>query len=367
MRTEAQWDALGLLEGLDGEGRPARLELLTRLEDAGFTEAEMLRAAERGDLPLMLADRTVGGPGRWTGREVARESGIDETLLRRIRQVSGLPDLGLDDPVYSDVEVESSRLVREFLDLGIPEETVLQVSRVMGRTLGTLAETTRDALVSSIVEQDMTELELAEVLDEATSAAIPLFESILSQVVRTHLRNAMTTQLVVQAGSRMPGTRHVVFAFADLVGFTRLGQEVLPEELGRVADRFDEMAGDIVSAPVRVTKTLGDGVMLVAPEAAELLVASLDLVAAADREGQSFPQVHVGIASGEALSRSGDWFGAPVNLASRISGAARAGSVVATRAVRDLAPDAVKWSNAGSRSFKGISGSVALYRARPLD
>lgn len=366
MRDEAHWEELGLLDGLDPTARAARLALLARLETAGFQEREIVRAAERGDLPLMLADRTVGGPGRWTGRQVIERSGIDEALLRRIRQASGLPDLGLDDPVYGDIEVESSRLVKEFLDLGIPEETVLQVSRVMGRTLGTLAETTRDVLFSSIIEQGMTELELATVLEDAAAATVPLFESILNQVTRIHLRNAMTTELVVQAGARMPGTRQAVFAFADLVGFTRLGQEVLPEELGRVADRFEEMAGDIVTAPVRVTKTLGDGLMLVSPEAAELLVASLDLVAAADREGQSFPQVHVGLAAGEALSRSGDWFGAPVNLASRISGAARAGSVVATRDVRDAAPDAVKWSNAGARSFKGISGSVALYRARPL-
>ncbi len=367
MGDERHWDEIGLLDGLDAPGRAARVALLQRLDECGVDESEMVRASARGDLPLVLADRIVGGEGRWTGQELVDRSGIDQALLRRIRQVSGLPEIDLQERVYSDVELESSRLVREFLDLGIDQEVVVQVSRVMGRTLGALAETTRDALFTDILEQDLSELELADRLCEVATATVPLFSAALNQVARIHLRNAMANELVTHVGARMPGTRNAVFAFADLVGFTRLGQEVLPEELGRVADRFDEMASDIVVSPVRVTKTLGDGVMLMAPDAAALLVASLDLVAAADAEGASFPQVHVGIASGEALGRSGDWFGAPVNLAARISEAARAGSVVATREVRDLAPEAVKWSSAGARSFKGITGSVALFRARPLE
>ena len=130
----------------------------------------------------------------------------------------------------------------------------------------------------------------------------------------------------------------MVVAFADLVGFTQLGTEVPSSELVVVAERLEEMVTDIVEAPVRVAKTLGDGVMLVAPEAAPLVEASLALVEAADNESSvSFPQLHIGLAAGEATTRAGDWFGEPVNLAARISDAARAGSVVVTREVRDMA------------------------------
>ena len=66
------------------------------------------------------------------------------------------------------------------------------------------------------------------------------------------------------------------------------------------------------------------------------------------------------------MSHMGDWYGRPVNIASRVTSIARADSVLATREVRDAAPDAVRWSSAGARTIKGVPGPVRLYRARPL-
>src|SRR4051794_28374233 len=76
MRTEGDWDEAGLLDGLDPAGRTARLALLRRLEETGFPLAEIQRAAELGDLALMLADQSVGGTARWTGQEILDQSGI---------------------------------------------------------------------------------------------------------------------------------------------------------------------------------------------------------------------------------------------------------------------------------------------------
>jgi adenylate cyclase len=122
-----------------------------------------------------------------------------------------------------------------------------------------------------------------------------------------------------------------------------------------------------VDPPVRFVKTIGDAAMLVSPEPEALLDATLALVAAADAEGEHFPQLRAGVALGPALARAGDWYGRPVNLASRITTVARPGSVLATRELRDAAAEAYRWSSAGARSFKGISGSTRLYRARLLD
>ena len=55
-----------------------------------------------------------------------------------------------------------------------------------------------------------------------------------------------------------------------------------------------------------------------------------------------------------------------MNLASRITALARAGSVLATRDMRDAAGDApVQWSPAGARRVRGVPDPVSLYRARP--
>jgi adenylate cyclase len=104
--------------------------------------------------------------------------------------------------------------------------------------------------------------------------------------------------------------------------------------------------------------------MLTSTEPEPLLDAALALIDAADAEGEEFPQIRAGIAIGRALSRAGDWFGRPVNLASRITAIARPGSLLAGREVRNAARESYLWSYAGERRLKGIRDPVVLYRAR---
>jgi adenylate cyclase len=104
--------------------------------------------------------------------------------------------------------------------------------------------------------------------------------------------------------------------------------------------------------------------MLASPEPRPLLDSALALIEAADAEGSDFPQMRVGAALGPALPRAGDWFGRPVNLASRITGIARPGSLLAARELHDSAPEDYHWSFAGERRLRGVRERVALYRAR---
>ena len=77
--------------------------------------------------------------------------------------------------------------------------------------------------------------------------------------------------------------------------------------------------------------------MLVSREPDPLIELALALAEAADQESERFPQVRVGIAYGEAIGRAGDWFGRPVNLASRITGIARPGTVLTDEALKEAA------------------------------
>jgi adenylate cyclase len=82
------------------------------------------------------------------------------------------------------------------------------------------------------------------------------------------------------------------------------------------------------------------------------------------------PLLRIGLASGCAVTRAGDWFGSPVNLASRVTGAARPGSVLVAESTRDAVANAggFDWSSAGTRRLKGVSGEVKLFRvARRAD
>ena len=148
-------------------------------------------------------------------------------------------------------------------------------------------------------------------------------------------RRAEVVNELERSGGELPGSREVAVCFADLVGFTRLGEEVPPDELGRLAARLEALAGDVAEPPVRLVKTIGDAAMLASPEPEPLLGATLRLIDAADAEGEDFPQLRAGAAMGQALPRAGDWFGRPVNLASRITSVARPGSLLVERALRE--------------------------------
>jgi adenylate cyclase len=169
-----------------------------------------------------------------------------------------------------------------------------------------------------------------------------------------------------RSGGQLPGSREIAVCFADLVGFTRLGEEVPPDELGRLAVRLETLASEVATPSVRLIKTIGDAAMLTSLEPEPLLDAALTLLDAAEAEAEDFPQLRAGLAIGPALSRAGDWFGRPVNLASRITQIARPGSLLAEREVRESAREAYRWSYAGERRLRGIREPVPLFRARRL-
>ena len=166
------------------------------------------------------------------------------------------------------------------------------------------------------------------------------------------------------AAGEIGGAVDLTICFADLVEFTRLGEEIAPEELGLVAGRLEEMATAVAEPPVRLVKTIGDAVMLVSAEPAPLIEASLALIAAAEAEGEEFPWLRAGLASGPTLPQSGDYYGRSVNLASRITGIARPGSVLVDAATREIAGDRFAYSFAGERRLKGIDSRIKLFRVR---
>jgi adenylate cyclase len=105
--------------------------------------------------------------------------------------------------------------------------------------------------------------------------------------------------------------------------------------------------------------------MFVSSEAAPIVGAALSLVEAF--EEAELPALRAGMASGPAVVRAGDFYGNSVNLASRVTGVARPGSVLATADVRRAAADQFSWSFAGRHRLKGFREPVPLHRARRLE
>ena len=243
---------------------------------------------------------------------------------------------------------------------------MLALTRAMSQALTGLAASVGATFAAAYLREGDNEAELALRYAKATGELVPLLDETLAHLLHIHLRerarNAVIGSSELESG-RLVGAQTVAIGFADLVGFTKLGERLPTEELGDVAGRLEELASDVAEPPVRMVKTIGDAAMLASDDPDALLTAALALVDAAEAEGESFPAVHAGLAFGEALPRGGDFYGRPVNLASRIADFARPGSVVADKELREAANGDWSWSRVGSRRLKGIKGNLELFRA----
>jgi adenylate cyclase len=359
--------AEGLLDGLEGDDRATRLELLEQLSADGISLDELRAATRDGRLLFVGAERMVSGIPRYSTRQVSERAGVSPEFVMALRRANGLPVPDVDAVVCSEADIDGAILARRFLEAGVSEEQQLAVVRVLGRGLAQAAEVMRATILELALEPGASEAQLARRIAAQAEGFMPMIGPMLEQMARLHLRHMVRTEAISaaeRADGTLPGARDVNVAFADLVGFTRLGEEVDAGELGRVAQRLVGLTVEHLRGEVRLVKTIGDAAMLVSPDAPTLLEVALDLVDAADAESDDFPQLRIGVASGAALSRAGDWYGRPVNIASRITTIARPGSVLATRAVRDAAGNRYRWSSAGARSLKGVDEPVRLYRVR---
>ncbi|HEX7323505.1 MAG TPA: adenylate cyclase regulatory domain-containing protein, partial [Mycobacterium sp.] len=254
----AEPDIEGLLDGLDGTARDQRAELIGWLLEQGFT-VDRIRATTE---PVSLATaRLIGDDGDYlSAREIADEYDIELELLQRVQRANGLTRLDDPDaPVHLRTDSEIAEHVRRFLDVGLRPDDLVQVVRVMADGLSHAAEVMRYASLAAVLETGGTELEIAKRSQDLVGRVAPLLGPWIRDMLFMHLRHQLETQVVtaseLAAGSALPGARDVVVAFADLVGFTALGEEVSPGELEQLANRLAEQARDVAVPPVRFVKT----------------------------------------------------------------------------------------------------------------
>jgi adenylate cyclase len=367
MASDAEFEALGMLDGLEGDARQERIDLISWLLTRGF-RLDHIRGSVGAPLSLP-ANRVIGDDGEYvSARQICQSTGIDLGLLQRIHRAIGLPRIADPDaPNLLRVDGEAAAQARIILDLGIGPEDVVAVLRVMRESLGHAAAVMREAGLKAILKPGATEIEVAGAIEALALRAAPSFGPMMEALLRLELRRSFETEAVnaaERAAGILPGARRMTVCFADLTGFTRLGEALPPEDLERVANRLAELAHDLSRAPVRFVKSIGDAVMLVCSDALPLVVAVLDLVAAAAAD--DLPRLRVGVATGSAVTRAGDWFGSPVNVASRVTAAAQPGSVFIAESTKDAIGSAgdLSWSWIGPRHLKGVSGEVKLFRVQ---
>ncbi|MGH2884047.1 MAG: adenylate cyclase regulatory domain-containing protein, partial [Solirubrobacteraceae bacterium] len=252
------FEAAGLLDELTGEDRASRERLLERLVEEGYTLKELQEAVREDRLPLLLVDRVLGG--RYSAKELEKRTGLTASQLLRIRRLLGLPEAAAGDRVFGEEEVKASESTKLFLDVGLGEGAIAEITRVLGEGMARLAATTAAAFVDAFLEAGDSEEEVAQRFALVAEQLIPAIDPVLVAAYKQHLAAAVRRGMLSRA-ERETGeagrAQPITVCFVDMVGFTRLGAQIDPQELGSVASKLAELANDVTEAPVRLVKTIG--------------------------------------------------------------------------------------------------------------
>lgn len=161
------------------------------------------------------------------------------------------------------------------------------------------------------------------------------------------------------------GGGSATFLFADIAGFTALTEAHGDEEAAAlVADFADAVNAELSSFGGTNVKSIGDALMLRMFEPADAILLALN-IANDLMVGHGAPAIRVGLHHGPCVERGGDFFGAAVNLAARVSGEATGGEVLLTAHTAALAPtiDGVFYEPRGRRELRNVREPVELFAA----
>lgn len=295
---------------------------------------------------------------RYTAAEAARRAGIDPELAMRLWVAMGFTVPEGDEPTYDDDDVAALAYASKLVESGSVEvELLVQLTRTMASSVARIADAQLEVAVDRARRFGSEE---GVLIDRDVVETTPW---LLGYMWRRHAAASFGRAVETAQAEELT----MAVGFADLVGFTALSQELPETQLAELVNRFEAVAHDtIILLGGRVVKMIGDEVMFaVASTKAGVDVAlSLSEAYAATDQMQD---VRVGLACGGVLQLQGDLYGPPVNLASRIVGIARPGSVVVSEAVHDELADepGYEWRSLRPRTFKGI-GRVPIWRVRRL-
>ncbi|MEV6770888.1 adenylate/guanylate cyclase domain-containing protein [Nocardia sp. NPDC051030] len=278
----------------------------------------------------------LDGPRKYNRREVSQLTGLPSTLTRRLWVSLGFPADPDDNAMeYTDADIAAAQIFSRLNVLATADmHRQSTAARTLGRSMARLAEWQVDLVTEEILARiaDITtadpEADPEAVARAATEEVVAELEALMSYAWRRHLDAALARSLDegAVAGDTM---RTLAIGFADMVGYTRLTRHLDIEELSALLEAFETATSNaIVANGGWVIKNVGDEVMFAANSAKEGARISLAVQEAATASHGVTQELRVGLAYGEVLQRFGDLYGSVVNVAARLTGVARPGTVL---------------------------------------
>jgi len=299
--------------------------------------SEHLDPAVLGLIQSEVEQTLLGGPRRYTREQVAELAGVPLDRAQRLWVSMGFAiDTDPDAVMFTDGDAAALRALVGFVDGGaLAADAAVAATRALGQSMSRLAEWQVAVLNARLAEGLAAAHGSADAVDEEslrgavgtlTSQLLPTVEALQSYVWRRHLAAATARR----AGSVGEDTTHRTLAvgFADMVGYTSLTRRIGVDELSTLLEEFESRTTAVIAQGGGwVIKNVGDEVMFAAEHAADAARIALALQDTT-RSDPGLPDLRVGLAHGPVLVRFGDLFGAVVNIAARLTTAARPGTVL---------------------------------------
>lgn len=369
-----RYRSLGLLDpeddGLLDDVDLVRLDFVRhRLVRDTYTPESLAAAIREGRVESMYGKRLFAAGPPITLEEAAARTGLEADELRELTSTLGF-SWGLRG---SDVELlEVLRVAR---DSGLPWEAILGATRVLGDSLRRIADA-EIRIVHVYVHERLTAAGASRDEVERLIAGIernlaPLIDPMLRWLHQEYLIEALIEDAFFhltdeQTGARDLGSVEVTIAFVDVAAFTALAEASGDDAAMLVLDRIDGIVRPLlVERDGKLVKQVGDGFMLAFRDPAAAVQFAVATQAELDRYAD-LPAIRVGINSGPALYRTGDYLGGAVNVASRVAASAMPGQILLTEPVATAASKAgIEVEDIGVRVMRGVDDPLPLYRVRP--
>jgi adenylate cyclase len=369
--TLRRWVDRGIVPLGRGRWTPAAIahaRIVARLRERGYSLDQLREAAHSGRLAYGYLEDLFPPPAHMrTLAEAAAETGLEPALIERIWTAAGFSAESLD--LIGDEDVQLLRYMAAVLDAGFPLVAFLQLVRVYGQAVAQIADAEVKLFHLFVHEPLMRDgvpgLQIAEEMEGLAAELLPLASPIMDRMHHRALQHFVGQDVVghleVEGAGDELGRLRVGIAFADLAGYTRLTEEAGEEEAVDVVERFVESVALTLPEEARVIKTIGDEVMVVGADPSALVDWAVGFQAL--NAGRR-PVPRIGIHSGEALYRDGDYYGRAVNLASRVGARAAGGEVLVTEPVVLAAGEHLRFEPIGQVKLKGFREATDLFLAR---
>ncbi|HEX2709001.1 MAG TPA: adenylate/guanylate cyclase domain-containing protein [Solirubrobacterales bacterium] len=350
----------------------AQARVVARMRKRGYSLDDLRSAGREGRLAFGFTEELLpGNEGKVSVAMIAQETGLEPELVERILVILGTPK-GQQRNLTAE-DAAALRHCARVLAAGLPLVAFLQLVRVYVQSMRRIA----DAEVrlfhlyvhEPLIRDSVPELEMAAEMGDLAASILPLAAPLTEYLHNRYLRFFVEQDVVGHMESEAGDTAEIelgqvtiTLCFIDLTGFTRYTEEEGDVEALDVVENFVATVESTLPREATIVKTIGDEVMVVSPDTASLTELAVEFLGRFSQR----PQPRVGIHSGDAVYRDGDYFGSQVNLAHRVVSRALAGEVLVTDRVAKAIQgrDRLGFEPIGQVTLKGFPVPTELFVVR---